>query len=313
MKGGSGLNETSRQNIRRQQDQQRRDRRKKSLWFCLVFILAAFLLNWTLIIQTRNPNVRQQKGNQPLTTATHLFTSTALNQHLQSSWKKAVHSSDANVSIAIYSSKTGDTYTYSNVSNQHNFHTASTIKVAVLASVLAKNDGELDSRGRALAKNMIEHSDNDSTTALISDYLGGTKNFQQQVNKFQMTNTHIKYAWGMSTTTPSDQVKLLNNIFFKPSSLSDSSREYIQSLMENVESDQQWGISAGSNDFAIKNGWLSTDSGKWIINSIGYIDGPGDNNYTIAVYTDGNPSMKSGVKLVEKIARATHNVMKSEN
>lgn len=307
------MNQPSRQDIRRQQDSSRRQRRKKSFWFCLAFILFALLLNWTLIFQTKNPNIRHQKGQEPFNTATHLFTSTALNQRLQSSWKKAASSSDANVSIAIYSSKTGETYSYSNVSGQHKFHTASTIKVAVLASVLQQNNGNLDAHGRELAKNMIEHSDNDSTTSLISNYLGGTSNFQKQVNKFQMTNTHIKYSWGMSTTTPTDQVKLLNNIFFQPSTLSKSSRDYIKYLMQNVESDQQWGISAGSNSYAIKNGWLTQSDGKWMINSIGYVDGPGDNNYTIAVYTDNNSTMNSGEKLVESLARATRKVMDQEN
>lgn len=304
------MNQPSRQTIRRQEEISHRQKRKRSLWFCLAFILLAFSLNWILILQTRNPNISHKKSQQPLT---HLFSSTALNQRLQSAWKKSVSSSDANVSIAIYSSKTGETYSYSNVSGQHKFHTASTIKVAVLASVLQKNNGQLDERGQELAKNMIEHSDNDSTTSLISNYLGGTSNFQKQVNQFQMTNTHIDYAWGMSTTTPSDQVKLLNNIFFQPSSLSDSSRAYIKELMQNVESDQQWGISAGSDNYAIKNGWLSQSDGKWIINSIGYIDGPGDNNYTIAVYTDDNASMNSGEKLIKKIARATRKVMDQEN
>ena len=126
-----------------------------------------------------------------------------------------------------------------------------------------------------------------------------------------MSNTHANEAWGMTTTTPADQIKLLNNIFFSSTKLSDSSRNYIQHLMSNVESDQQWGISAGSNNFALKNGWLDQDdgSGKWIINSIGRVNGSQDNDYTIAVYTDNNSSMNSGEKLVEKLARSTKNIL----
>ena len=126
-----------------------------------------------------------------------------------------------------------------------------------------------------------------------------------------MSNTHANEAWGMTTTTPADQIKLLNNIFFSSTKLSDSSRNYIQHLMSNVESDQQWGISTGSNNFALKNGWLDQDdgSGKWIINSIGRVNGSQDNDYTIAVYTDNNSSMNSGEKLVEKLARSTKNIL----
>ena len=126
-----------------------------------------------------------------------------------------------------------------------------------------------------------------------------------------MSNTQAHEAWGMTTTTPADQIKLLNNIFFSSTKLSDSSRNYIKSLMSNVETDQQWGISAGSNDFALKNGWLDQDDGsrKWIINSIGYINGSHNNDYTIAVYTDDNSSMSSGEKLIEKLALSTRHIM----
>lgn len=71
-----------------------------------------------------------------------------------------------------------------------------------------------------------------------------------------MTNTHAESAWGMTTTTPSDQIKLLNNIFFSSNKLTESEQNYIQSLMKNVESDQQWGISAGSSNYALKTAGL---------------------------------------------------------
>ena len=114
----------------------------------------------------------------------------------------------------------------------------------------------------------------------------------------------------MTTTTPSDQIKLLNNIFFSSNKLTESEQNYIQSLMKNVESDQQWGISAGSSNYALKNGWLDQDdSDKWIVNSIGYVSGKDQNDYTIAVYSDDNSSMNSGEKLIEKLARSTKRIM----
>lgn len=282
---------------------------RRSIVISLLFIIVALSLDWGLIIKNQFPKHRGKVVQNPITAVGNMFNSTSLNERLHTSWKKAIGDSDSNVAVAIYSSKTGETYRYTNAPN-HKFHTASTVKVAVLAGILSKDGNNLDSSGRSAAKAMIENSDNDSTTYLINNYLDGTSGLQSVFNQFQMTNTHAEDAWGMTTTTPDDQIKLLNNIFFDSNKLSSSSQEYIQSLMNNVESDQDWGISAGSNSFYIKNGWLQNDdNSKWMINSIGYINGSNDNNYTIAVYTDGNETMADGKHLVERIARATKQTM----
>ncbi|WP_251545604.1 serine hydrolase [Limosilactobacillus caecicola] len=286
----------------------KRSNRKKAWGVSIAFIVMALLLNVGLIYQNHNP-LTQNKSSNPTKTVLNLFKSSSISSRLKKAWKADLADSDSNVSIAVYSTKTGDTYTY-NTTPGHKYHMASTVKVSVLAGVLLKNDGDLDSEGRDYAKAMIENSDNDSTTALIDNYLGGTDGLQDTFNQFQMTNTHAESAWGMTTTTPADQVKLLNNIFMSSNKLTSSEQSYIKSLMSNVESDQNWGISAGSNDFAIKNGWLNQDdSTKWIVNSIGYIKGSNNNNYTIAVYTDDNSTMNSGEKLIEKLARSTKKVL----
>lgn len=115
--------------------------------------------------------------------------------------------------------------------------------------------------------------------------------------------------WGLTTTTPADQIKLLNNIFYQSDLLDSQERATIRNLMDNVEADQAWGISAGSDNFAIKNGWLSYDSDDWIVNSIGYIKNNNGTSYTIAVYTDKNNSMVTGQQTIEQLARTTKSIM----
>ncbi|WP_295731267.1 serine hydrolase [uncultured Limosilactobacillus sp.] len=281
---------------------------QKTITVSLIFIGLAIFLNVGLMFQSHNPLFQERNAN-PVNLVPNLFHSTSLSSQLRHQWKTDLKGESANVAIAVYSTKTGETYTY-NTTPGHQYHTASTVKVAVLAGTLLKNDGDLDDQGREYAKAMIESSDNDSTTALINNYLGGSDGLQDTFNQFQMTNTHAKDAWGMTTTTPSDQIKLLNNIFFSSNKLTKTEQKYIRSLMNNVESDQRWGISAGSNDYALKNGWLDQDgSDKWIVNSIGYISGQHQNDYTIAVYTDDNSSMNSGEELIEKLARSTKQIM----
>lgn len=235
----------------------------------------------------------------------HHFTATS--PRLKSAWNKIIFTSNNNVAIAVYSPKTHRIYTSSNKPN-HKFHMASTVKVSILAGLLVKQGGSLSDHQRALAKQMIEASDNNSTSELFDD-LGGQSGLQSTFNQFGMTDSTADSSWGLSTTTPKDQVKLLNNIFYKSNLLSDNSRQYINTLMSNVESDQIWGVSASSDNFALKNGWLENGSDKWIINSIGYVKNDNNTSYTIAMYSDKNQSMQTGEEVLNQLARVTKAVM----
>lgn len=304
------MREPSRRDLRRAK---RRSFRRKAGIVSLIFIFLALALNWGLIYKNRNPlSINTKQSANPVRHIPKLFKSSNINGQLQKRWKADIQGSGGNVNIAVYSKKTGETYSY-NTTPGHTYHMASTVKVSVLAGSLLQNNGSLDSQGKDYAEAMIENSDNDSTTDLVNNYLGGTDGLQQTFNQFQMTDSKANDAWGMTSTSATDQVKLLNNIFFSSNKLTSTEQNYIKHLMYNVESDQQWGISSGSQDFALKNGWLTDDdTGKWIINSIGYINGSGDNDYTIAVYTDGNSTMKSGEKLIGKLARSTKDVLSQQ-
>lgn len=231
-----------------------------------------------------------------------------LGHRLKSHWNKIVYTSSNRVSIAAYSPKTKKIYTATNA-RHHHFHTASTVKVSILAGLLLKQNGQLSASQKSLATAMIEESDNDSTTALFND-LGKKAGLQQTFDKFGMNDSVANKSWGLTTTTPKDQIKLLNNIFYHSTILSTSEQSLIKGLMSNVDADQSWGISAGSKDFAIKNGWLSYGSDNWIVNSIGYIKNNNGSSYTIAVYTDNNNSMPAGQQTIEQLAQITKQIMK---
>lgn len=226
---------------------------------------------------------------------------------LKANWNKIVYTSSDNVAIAVYSPKTHRTYTSTNAPH-HKFHTASTVKVSILVGLLLKQQAPLSSRQIELAKEMIEQSDNTATTTLFNE-LGGQKGLQETFDKFGMKDSVAHERWGLTTTTPADQIKLLNNIFYRSDLLDSQERATIRNLMDNVEADQAWGISAGSDNFAIKNGWLSYGSDDWIVNSIGYIKNNNGTSYTIAVYTDKNNSMVTGQQTIEQLARTTKSIM----
>jgi hypothetical protein len=194
------------------------------------------------------------------------------------------------------------------------FVTASIVKVDILVTLLyqAQEAGQaLTDEDQDLATTMIENSDNDSASDLYYD-VGGAAAIDDANRACGLSETTAGTDgyWGLTTTTVDDQIRLLRVVFTRPSELSPSSQEYVQSLMSQVEADQQWGVStAASPDtrFMVKNGWLPNPT-LWEINSIGEITRDGQ-SMLIAVLSDENGSEDSGISLVEQVAKTAASAM----
>jgi beta-lactamase class A len=187
--------------------------------------------------------------------------------------------------------------------------TGSIIKVDILQTLLRQaieqrtplSEGAADT-----AEGMIENSDNDDATALWNQVGGsdGVGAYNQTAGLTQTTLNTDGY-WGTSLTSAADQIKLLRKLALPNRLLDNASREYEVGLMENIEADQDWGVSAGVPSgvrVSLKNGWLPlTTNTNWEINSIGWIDGD-RHNYLIAVLTAHDPSEAYGISTVESIS-----------
>ncbi|MGV9423178.1 serine hydrolase [Streptomyces sp. NPDC003656] len=190
------------------------------------------------------------------------------------------------------------------------FDTASIVKVDILASALlrARDAGHgLSAAERVQAKAMIEHSDNAAANALWRS-IGLAPGLEAANKRLGLTETQGGSGprWGLTRTTPRDQIRLLRAVFDpdRTTPLDASSRAYIRSLMGNVADEQSWGVSAAGSHEALKNGWLQRNTTRlWDVNSVGRIE-RGGHRYLVAVLSDGNTSMKDGVALVERAARA---------
>ncbi|WP_191978938.1 serine hydrolase, partial [Ligilactobacillus apodemi] len=230
--------------------------------------------------------------------------------HSFSELAQLVNQLGSNIAVAIQSQKSGQIYSYSN-SGDMRFKTASTIKVAVLAELLHNTGGNLTAYQRSLAENMIRNSDNDATTNLITYHLHEAGNPVNSLYRdLGMTNTTPgTVGWGSTLTTPTDQLKLLYQIYMTDNSsyLNKQSQDYIKELMHTINVNQRWGISAGSSDYYLKNGWV-TYTGPWYINSIGFIPDSG-HGYTIAIYSYNN-SYSTGINKVEQVARKVSQMLK---
>jgi beta-lactamase class A len=194
------------------------------------------------------------------------------------------------------------------------FVTASIVKVDILVTLLyqAQEAGQaLTDEDQDLATTMIENSDNDSASDLYYD-VGGAEAIDDanRICGLSQTTVGTDDYWGLTTTTVDDQIRLLRVVFTRPSQLSPASQAYVQSLMSQVEPDQQWGVTAAADPgtrFMVKNGWLPNPD-LWEINSIGEVTHDGQ-RMLIAVLSDDNASEASGISLVEAVAKTAANAM----
>jgi beta-lactamase class A len=223
------------------------------------------------------------------------------------------------VTAAVYDLRTGQTWTLGPGQPQA---AASIVKVDILETLLAAQPDGLSATDRALAQSMIENSDNDAATALWNAAGGpaGLHSYNLSVGLRQtMPSACLSCAgfpwpgWGLTTTTPADQVLLLRQLFQGPL-LSPADRDFAMSLMENVEPDQRWGVSAGvpaGVRVALKNGWvpLTAPDANWQVNSEGRIAGDG-RNYLVAVLATGNPSEQYGIDTIDTLSALLWSAMR---
>jgi beta-lactamase class D len=106
-------------------------------------------------------------------------------------------------------------------------------------------------------------------------------------------------GWGLTTTTPQDQVTLLRQLVQPSRVLDKNDQKYALDLLESVTQSQRWGVSGGvpgGVTVALKNGWLALGAGHsgWQVNSVGWVSGDG-RNYLMAVLSTGSPTEQYGV------------------
>jgi beta-lactamase class A len=191
---------------------------------------------------------------------------------------------------------------------------ASIVKLDILQTLLAR-DRLLPAADLPVARQMMEDSNNDAATSLwyASGGPGGIGAYNAAAGlRGTKLSTCVECTgfdwpgWGLTTTTPADQIALLRQLISPRSLLSASERRYMLSLMENVVPGQRWGVSGGVPSgvtVALKNGWLPLDAADhdWQINSVGWIDGDG-RDYLVAVLTTGNATEQDGITRINQLS-----------
>ncbi|MFE5485102.1 serine hydrolase [Streptomyces sp. NPDC056527] len=215
-----------------------------------------------------------------------------------------VAASDGSVSVAVLDLGTGRSASYGGAGRTYD--TASIVKLDILAALLlrAQDEGrEPTAAERTAAAAMMRHSDNASATTLWQT-VGGAEGLDAANARLGLSETTGAAAWGLTQTTPVDQLTLLAAVFGTDSPLDADSRAYAAELMEGVVAGQDWGVSAAGDLSALKNGWLPRDTtGLWDINSVGRVTA-GGRVFLVAVVSDGHATKEAGIGLVEDAARA---------
>jgi len=196
--------------------------------------------------------------------------------------------------------------------------TASIIKVDIMSTLLyhaSRVKESLTKSERMLIPPMIEVSSNSAATAMW--YAAGGPNGIRAYNTLLgMTKTTMSRCvvcgrfpwpgWGLTTTTPTDQLRLLKQLVLPSPYLTKEDQYYALALMSNIEPSLRWGASEGvppGSIVAMKTGDLPLDSSDtdWQVNSIGWVD-TGSHDYIMAMLSTGNPSLEYGVDTLNEIS-----------
>jgi beta-lactamase class A len=211
-----------------------------------------------------------------------------------------------NAAVSVLDRTSGATVA---INANRTFQTASIVKFDILATRLyqhQRSNTSMSSREKSLAFKMITQSDNNAASALF--VMNGRASGMTAANQtFGLKATHVASAWGLTHTTPADQIRLLTAVMDPTGPISQANRDYLLSLMSRVEPDQRWGVPAAATSAATgvynKNGWdtMTAYGGQWGDNSIGRIIEPG-HDWLVAVMSNYNRTDNAGHALDGKIA-----------
>jgi hypothetical protein len=261
--------------------------------------------------RTRPRTRPRKRAARPVRTSAVQRDPAAADQRLAAAVAALVRGDGGHVAVAVDDLTTGVQAAYD---GRAHFITASIVKVDILATLLyqVQRAGQAPTAAeQAVATTMIENSDNDSASDLYAQD-NGPQGIATANHVFGLRETTVGTGgyWGLTSTTPDDQVRLLRTIFTRPSALTPGSQGYIKGLMSHVETDQQWGVPAAADPgtgFMVKNGWLPNPT-LWEVNSIGDIVHD-HQRMLIAVLSDDNTGEYSGIALIEEVARKAAQAM----
>jgi beta-lactamase class A len=189
-------------------------------------------------------------------------------------------------------------------------YTASIVKLPILLQAMRRSGRRgLSPAQDALARRMIEHSDNDAATALWR-VAGRQAGMFRLFDRLGLTATRqaptLFEPWDGVRTTALDQLRVLAALARGVPGVTPPERRRVLRLMRHVEPDQDWGagrLAVGGATVAVKNGWVPVGRQGWTVNTIGLLAYHSRPVLSVAVLTTGSPSEQAGVHTVDLVCR----------
>jgi hypothetical protein len=185
------------------------------------------------------------------------------------------------------------------------FVSASVVKAMLLVAYLRRLDAmgqhNVDATSNSFLYPMINVSDNNAATQTWS--IVGDSGLYEVARAAGMTDFSIVGIWANAQISPADQAKF----FFEMDRLIPKEFVgYARNLLSTIAGYESWGIPAiarprGYQVF-FKGGWRPTNLGQ-LVHQIGRVEGHGK-VFSIAVMTDGDPSMGYGIDTIQGVTAA---------
>ncbi len=193
----------------------------------------------------------------------------------------------------------------SGVNIHSTFVSASVVKAMLLVAYLRRLDARgqhtVDPTSNSFLFPMINVSDNNAATHTWS--IIGNSGLYAMARRAGMTDYSVTTDWASSQISAADQARF----FFEMDSLIPPEFVgYARRLLSTIASFESWGIPAvarpqGYTVF-FKGGWRGTSLGQ-LVHQIGRLEGH-HRTFSIAVMTDGDPSMGYGISTIQGVTGA---------
>jgi hypothetical protein len=185
------------------------------------------------------------------------------------------------------------------------FITASVVKAMLLVGYLrmlhARGQHRVDAYSNSFLYPMIHISDNNAATQCWS--IVGDSGLYAVASAAGMTDFSVSGLWGSALLSPADQARF----FFEMDSL--IPREFVgyaRFLLSTIDPTQSWAIPAVARPLGyqvfFKDGSEPTGLGQ-LVHQVARLEGR-RGTFSIAVMTDGDPSMQYGIDTIAGVTRA---------
>ena len=190
----------------------------------------------------------------------------------------------------------------SDMHGDRRYVTASVVKAMLLIAELdrlAASGAPLDSGTRGVLDAMITYSDNAAADSIYGRV--GDAGLYAVAEDAGLENFAVTGYWANAQLTATDMARLMGRL---DSLLAGPHAEYGSGVLGRVITAQRWGIPAAVADdgwsLRFKGGWRPTESGE-LVHQIASLSRDGT-SVSLAVLTDGNPTMAYGVETVRGVA-----------